>query len=169
MYITDKNWDQIRKFFGDVSHAKASPILPYCAFATTNADGSPRLAPYTSLILGENKQGFYFDELSQHLSQNLDREQRVYILLVKNKIWFWVKTLILGRFDHAPAIRLTGTVGKKREATIQEINAFKNPLKKLKIFKGYQPLWGIMKHGREIYFYAFEPVQCGSMKYLDAI
>ena len=71
-----------------------------------------------------------------------------------------MKTFIFGRFDHPPGIRLMGSVGKKREATEQEINAFKKPLKRLKFFKGYEPIWGFMKHGREIYFNAFETVKC---------
>ena len=143
--------------------------MPYCVFATVNEDGSPRVAPYSSLILGENKQGFYFDEFSQHLSKNLERDQKVCILLLKNNKWFWVKTVLFGKFDHAPGIRLMGTVGEKREATTQEINAFKKPLRKLKFFKGYKPLWGVMKHGRDIHFESFEPVKCGPMKYVEAI
>jgi len=169
MQITERNWEQIRNFWGNVSHATASPNMPYCVFATVNEDGSPRVAPYSSLILNENRSGFYFDVFSEHLSRNLERDQRICVLLLKNEKWFWVKAVLFGRFDHAPGIRLMGTVGKKREATLQEINAFKRPLRKLKIFKGYQPLWGTMKHGREIYFESFETVKCGKMKYLKAL
>ncbi len=169
MHITEKNWEQIRKFWGDASHVTASPNMPYCVFATVNEDGSPRVAPYSSLILGEKMQGFYFDEFSQHLSKNLDREKKVCILLLKNNKRFWIKTVLFGKFDHAPGIRLMGTVGKKREATAQEINAFRKPLRKLKFFKGYKPLWEIMKYGRDIYFESFEPVKCGPMKYVEAI
>jgi len=169
MRITEKNWEHIRNFWGKESHVTASPNMPYCVFATVNEDGSPRVAPYSSLILGENKQGFYFDEFSQHLSKNLERDQKVCILLLKNNKWFWVKTVLFGKFDHAPGIRLMGTVGEKREATTQEINAFKKPLRKLKFFKGYKPLWGVMKHGRDIHFESFEPVKCGPMKYVETI
>ncbi|MBW2607263.1 MAG: pyridoxamine 5'-phosphate oxidase family protein [Deltaproteobacteria bacterium] len=169
MQLTENNWEQICTFFSDTSHVTASPTIPYCVFATVNENGTPRIAPYTSLILGKNMKGFYFDESSRQMSQNLERDKRICVLLVKNKRWFWIKTLLLGRFDHAPAIRLMGTVGKKRNATMQEINAFINPLKKLKIFKGYQPLWGIMKNGREIYFESFETVKCGSVEYLNSM
>ena len=160
MAISDQQWSNIRKFFGNYTHATASPIIPYCAFSTVNEDGSPRVAPYTSLILGENKQGFYFDELSRHTSSNLERDQRICVLIVKNNKWFWIKTAIFGRFDHPPGIRLMGKVGNKREATEQEINNFQKPLKSFKILKGYEPLWGFMKYGRDIYFDAFEPVKC---------
>ncbi len=169
MAISDQEWNNIRKFYGDCTHPASSPVIPYCALATVNEDGSPRIAPYTSLILGENEQGFYFDELSQQTSSNLERDQRVCILIVKNNILFWIKTVILGRFTHSPGIRLMGIVGNKRKATEQEINAFKGPLKPFKLFKGYEPIWGIMRHGREIYFDSFEIVKCGPMKYLQSI
>jgi len=169
MAISDQQWSNILKFYGKYTHATASPTLPYCAFSTVNEDGTPRVAPYTSLILGENKQGFYFDELSIHTSSNLERDQKVCVLIVKNNKWFWIKTVIFGRFDHPPGIRLMGSVGKKREATEQEINSFKKPLKRLKLFKGYEPIWGFMKYGREIYFDAFEPVKCRTVTELVTI
>jgi hypothetical protein len=169
MHITEKNWKQIRKIWGDASHATASPNMPYCVFATVNEDGSPRMAPYSSLILGENKQGFYFDEFSKHLSKNLERDKKICILLLKSKKWFWMKAVLLGKFEHAPGIRLMGTVGEKRQATIQELNTFKKPLRKLKLFKGYKPLWGVMKYGRDIYFESFEIVKCGPMEYVETI
>ena len=169
MAISDQEWNNIRKYFGKSTHATSSPVIPYCAFATVNEDGSPRIAPYTSMILGENKQGFYFDELSLQTTTNLERDKRICILIVKNNKWFWIKTVIFGRFMHPPGIRLIGTVGKKREATKQEIDAFKKPLKSLKLFKGYEPIWGFMKKGREIYFDAFETVKCGPMVYLESI
>jgi hypothetical protein len=168
MDISGKNWEQIRKFWGGESRVTPS-ILPYCVFATTDEDGSPRMAPYSSLMLGENRQGFYFDHFSGHLSQNLERDQRIWVLLLKSKKRFWMKTLLFGRFDHAPAIRLMGTVGKKREATMQEVNAFQKPLKKMKLLKGYQPFWGIYKQGREINFESFETVNCGPIKYKESI
>jgi len=169
MHITENNWERIRNFWGEISHATASPNMPYCIFATVNEDGSPRVAPYSSLILSENKKGFFFDHFSQQLTKNLDRDKKICILLLKNNRWFWIKAVLFGRFDHAPGIRLMGTVGKKREATIQEINTFKKPLRKLKIFKGYNPLWGCMKCGRDIIFESFETVNCGPMKYKQII
>jgi uncharacterized protein len=169
MDISDQQWNNIIKLFSNSTHATASPILPYCAFSTVNEDGTPRVAPYSSMILGENKQGFYFDELSQHTSSNIERNQRICVLIVKTNIWFWIKTVFLGRYDHPPGIRLMGSVGKKREATEQEINAFKKPLRSLKFFKGYKPIWGFMKQGREIYFDAFEPVKCRTITEVETI
>ena len=71
MTISDKEWSTILKFYCNSTHATSSPVIPYCAFATVDEDGSPRVAPYTSLILRDNKQGFYFDEQSRQTSSNL--------------------------------------------------------------------------------------------------
>ncbi|MCP4575649.1 MAG: pyridoxamine 5'-phosphate oxidase family protein [Deltaproteobacteria bacterium] len=169
MEISQQHWDKTRKLFGDGTHATASPALPYCAFATVDEDGSPRAAPYTSLILNDKMRGFYFDEFSRNTSVNLDRDQKVCVLIVKSSRLFWFKTLVLGRFDHPPGIRLMGRVAEKREATEQELNAFKKPLRSLRFFKGYKPIWGFMKHGREIDFHSFELVKCGSIKELESI
>lgn len=169
MAINEQQWKHIRKFWGDSSHATLSPSIPYCALATVDEDGSPRMAPCSSLILGENQQGTYFNEFSRHMTRNLERNSRISVLLVNNRNWFWLKAVLLGKFDYAPGIRLVGRVGKKRTATLEEINSFKKPLKPLRIFKGYQPLWGAMKHVREIHFESFETVKCGSIRFLANI
>ncbi len=161
MNISEQNWENIKRFFGDSSHVSASPVVPYCAFATVNKDGSPRVAPYTSLILGEYKQGIYFDQLSQQMSCNLEHDQRICILLVKRSAWFFIKSILLGRYDHPPGIRLSGRVGNKRKATNQEINAYRKPIRFLKVFKGFKSSWGVMKHVREIHFDSYEKVECG--------
>ena len=166
MTISDKEWSTILKFYSNSTHATSSPVIPYCAFATVDEDGSPRVAPYTSLILRDNKQGFYFDEQSRQTSSNLERDKRLCILIVKTK-WFWIKTVIFGRCEHTPNIRLLGEVGKKREATEQELHSFKRPLKRLKLFKGYEPIWDFMKYGRDIYFDSFEPVKCRTITEIE--
>ncbi len=50
-----------------------------------------------------------------------------------------------------------------------DINAFRKPLKGLRIVKGYKPLWEIMTYVRDIHFESYEPVKCGQMKYIETI
>jgi hypothetical protein len=169
MAISDKQWKNIIKHFGDSTRVTSSPIIPYCAFSTVDADGSPRVAPYTSLILGDNPQGFYFDELSSKTTANLERDQRICVLIVKRDKWFWIKSVMTGKYNHPPGIRLIGRAGEKRKATDKEINAYRAPLKRLKMFKGYQPMWGIMKNGRDIFFDDFETVKCGPIPEIESI
>ena len=84
-------------------------------------------------------------------------------------MWFWIKTIVLGRLDGPPAVRLFGTVGEKREAQPNEIKTLRRSIRQFKLFKGYKSLWGTMMHGREIYFDSFEPVHCGPMVELKSI
>jgi hypothetical protein len=161
MAISQEQWENIVKFFGGSTHVTSSPVIPYCAFSTVDEDGSPRVAPYTSLVLGEHAQGFYFDELSHRTTANLERDPKICVLIVKRDKWFWIKAVLSGKYQHPPAIRLLGRAGQRREATEQEIKAYTHPVKSLKMFKGYQPMWGFMKHGRDIYFDDFETVKCG--------
>ena len=171
MEISDAQWNRIQSLFAPASHVTASikRSVPYCAIATVDEDGAPRVTPISSLILGENRQGFYFEEFSTKMAANLRRDQRVCVLVVNNAIPFWLKSVLLGRFDGPPAIRLSGKVGERREAQPHEIEAYRNPIRPLKIFRGYDPLWGVMKHGREIYFNAFETVECGPMRQMESL
>ncbi|MFZ5868353.1 MAG: pyridoxamine 5'-phosphate oxidase family protein [Thermodesulfobacteriota bacterium] len=171
MEISAAQWKRIRELFGDASHISASMgrSVPYCTLATVNENGSPHVMPISSLILGENKKGFYFEEFSVNTTQNLGRDHRVCVLVVNNSISFWIKSLLFGRLASPPAIRLRGTVGERREAYPHEIEAFRKSILRLRVFRGYKPLWGMMKHGREVYFDSFEPVNCGPMKQLDFI
>ena len=67
----DQQWNNILKLFSNSTHATASPILPDCSlFHSQRRRRTPRVAPYTSMNLGENEPGFYFDELSNHTSPN---------------------------------------------------------------------------------------------------
>lgn len=171
MEIENGHWKQIKSFFKRSSHVSSAPYrsVPYCSIASINEDGSARITPISSLILGSAKKGFYFEAFSKKMSQNLSRNKRVCVLVVNNNMLYWVRSVLLGRFNAPPAIRLMGTVGEKREATPEEIRAFRRPIWPFKLFKGYNLMWGVMKSGREIHFDSFETVDCGSMKQLKAI
>ena len=63
----------------------------------------------------------------------------------------------------APAVRLMGSMGKKREATEEEVAMWQNHVKIAQGTKGYDLLWKNMRTVRDIYFDSFEPVSCGEM------
>ena len=163
--ITDLEWQHIRQLYDRASHvtSRLGRSVPYCALATVDNDGAPRVAPISSLVLGETRQGFYFDHFSSRTSKNLDRDHRVCVLLVSNHQWFWKKAILLGRFDSPPGVRLFGVTGEKRAATDQEIAALRRPIRLLRPFRGYQALWGDMKTVRDIYFERFEKIRCGNI------
>ena len=152
------HWDTIRKVF-----EQAFESSNHYAIATINEDGSPHVPPISSLILRDNKTGFYFEEFPSNMPRNLKQNQRVCILAVNSGKLFWSKSLLRGKFETPPAARLMGTVGERRKATEEEIALWHKRVEFARKFKGYQLLWKDMKYVRDIYFDAFEPVRCGVM------
>jgi len=135
----------------------------YCAIATVNEDGSPRVSPIGSLILGEAGKGFYFDKFTKGMTQNLDRDPRICVLAVSVGFWPMLKALFRGRFGEPPGLRLMGRVGAKRKATAAELEQFRKKVKAFRGLKGYDLLWSDMRYVRDVTFDAFEPINLGAM------
>jgi uncharacterized protein len=133
------------------------------AVATVKADGSPHITPIGALFLREDKTGFYFDEFPVHMSRNIERDPRVCILAVNSNPQFWQKSLVAGRFESPPAVRMMGSVGKRREATAEEIALWQDHVKLARGTKGHEIMWKDMRMVRDISFDSFEPVLCGEM------
>jgi hypothetical protein len=165
MGISAEQWHQIRELFGDLSHMSWSPWrgVPYCALASVNQDGSPRVTPLATLFLEEDARGFYFELYSRHMSENLDRDQRICVVVVNKSLSLWGRAIMGGRFQRPPAVRLMGRAGGKREATSKETDALRKQTRPLRFFKGYPFFWGNMKHVRELHFDAIEPLDCGPL------
>lgn len=135
----------------------------FYTFATVNADGSPHLAPYASLVLNDDCTGYYSDVFPNRMSRNLADDARVCIMAVDCGMWYWLKGLVLGRFDHWPGIRLYGTVDKSREARPGEVERWMVRVRRFKPFKGYNLMWKGIHTVRDIRFTRYEPVRVGPM------
>lgn len=153
-----KHWRTIQMVFQE----SLGSSMHY-AVATVNEDGSPHVTPIGALFLHENKTGFYFDEFPVSMSRNLERNPRVCILAVNSHPTFWQKSLLAGKFETPPAVRLMGSVGKKREGTEEEIAMWQNHVKLARGTKGYDLMWKNMRMVRDIYFDSFGPVLMGEM------
>ena len=154
----DKYWETIQMAF----QSSLGSSMHY-AVATVNEDGSPHVTPIGALFLRENRTGFYFDEFPVNMSKNLERNPRVCILAVNSNPTFWQKSLLAGKFETPPAVRLLGSVGKKREGTKEEIAMWQNHVKLAQGTKGYDLMWKNMRMVRDIYFDSFEPILMGEM------
>jgi uncharacterized pyridoxamine 5'-phosphate oxidase family protein len=153
-----KHWRTIQTVFQE-----SLPSSMHYAIATVNEDGSPHVTPIGALFLRENKTGFYFDEFPVNMSRNLERNPRVCVLAVNSNPTFWQKSLLAGKFETPPAVRLMGSVGKKREGTEEEIAMWQNHVKLARGTKGHDLMWKNMRMVRDIHFDSFEPVSCGEM------
>jgi len=153
-----KHWKTIQLVFQE---ARDSSL--HYAIATVNEDGTPHITPIGALFLREDKTGFYFEEFPVNMSRNSERNPRVCILAVNSNPTFWLKSLVAGKFEPPPAVRLKGTVGKRREGTKEEIAMWQDHVKPARGTKGHEILWKNMRMVRDIQFDSFEPVSCGEM------
>jgi uncharacterized protein len=158
MPITDKQWKLSKRLF-----ANAMRTSFHYAVATVGEDGSPHVTPIGSLMLRDNGKGYFFDGYLGTAARNLKSNNRVCILAVHSNKWLFLKSLFKGRFVSMPAVRLTGTVGERREATPEEMKLFQKRFGRYRIFKGYDLLWGRLRHVREITFDKALPVNIGVM------
>lgn len=158
MAFTDEQWSKIRRLFRG---AFATSI--HYAVATVNEDGSPHVTPVGSLVLRENGKGFFFEEYLGNTARNFRRDPRVCILAVHSSRWLFLKSLLLGRFVSMPAMRLTGIVGEKREATPEELALFRRRVGRYRFLQGYDLLWGRLKYVRDVSFDGALPIRTGAM------
>lgn len=158
MEIKDHHWEEIRRLF-----KSATKSTFYYSLATTKPDGSPHVAPIGSIILRDDKTGFYFERFSRNIPLNIKQNSRVCVMAVNAGKCFWLKSLVRGRFASPPGVRLLGRVEEKRKGTGQELAQWQKRVKIFKKFKGYDLLWKDLTDVRDIYFDGFEPIQAGVM------
>jgi hypothetical protein len=154
----DENWDKIKRLFKQSFRSSF-----HFAIATVTEQGVPHITPIGSLILGGVGQGVYFEEYPQQLTRNLEKNRQVCVLAVNSSPWFWLKSLIRGRFTDPPAVRLYGVAGEVREATDKEIAVLQRRVSKVSFTKGHALLWKNMNKVRDIKFSRMEPVLIGEM------
>ena len=152
------NWRNIKILF-----KKSFKSSFHFAIATVTENGEPHVTPIGSLILGKPGHGFYFEKFTQHLPRNYGSNKQICVLAVNSSRWFWLKSLVGGRFTSPPAVRLHGVVGDLREATDTEIALWQKRVKHVSFSKGHAMMWRSMSMVRDIEFTRIEPVHIGEM------
>ena len=152
------NWPQIKKLFNASFRSSF-----HFAIASVGPEGAPHVTPIGSLMLGRPGHGFYFEEFTRRLPQNLQGDRRVCVLAVNSSRWFWIRSLIRGRFVEPPAVRLYGIAGDTREASDEEIALWQRRVRRASFSKGHGILWASMIRVRDIRITGVEPVHLGEM------
>ena len=148
------NWKDIKSLFNRSFHSSF-----HFAIATVTENGDPHATPIGSLILGKPGRGFYFEKkFTKHLPLNFEHNKKVCVLAVNSSRWFWLKSLIVGRFASPPALRLHGVAGPLREATEAEAALFQKRVKRVRFSRGHALMWRNMRMVRDIAFTGIEPV-----------
>ncbi len=155
-----ENWKDVKSLFKESFKSSF-----HFAIATVSEGDEPLVTPIGALILGEPGHGFYFEKYSRHFSHNLESNKQVCVLAVNSGKWFWIKSLVSGKFTSPPAVRLHGVAGELREATDKEIALWQKRVQHVRFSKGHELLWSKsrMRMVREIEFTKIEPVYIGEM------
>ncbi len=154
----EADWQAIKKLF---RHSFTSSF--HYAISSVTEDGEPHVTPIGSLILGAPGYGFYFEEFPSQLPRNLEANQQVCVLAVNSSRWFWLRSLIRGKFEVPPGIRLSGKAGKTREATDEEVSLWQKRVRSVRFTKGHALMWRNMRTVRDIEFTRIEPIDIGRM------
>ncbi len=150
----DLDWGKIRRVI-----ARA----PFCSIASIDEDGRPRVTPIGSVFLDRGGKGFFLERFTSGLPANIDRQSPITLMAVDMRMLFWLRGLVSGRFEAAPAIRLRGSAGPRREATMEERDFFIRRVRKLRWTRGHRKLWRDFCYARSVEFDEQIPVRLGTM------
>jgi len=148
-----EQWQKIKRV---LEQGQASSI--YCSIATISPDNTPHITPVGTVFLRNDQSGYFFDHYAQSLGDNIDQNPNVCIMAVNAGRWFWLRSLLKGKFVAEPGIRLYGKVGPKREATAEEIAKIEKRVKGSMWMKGARLLWTDFTHVRDIEFTDYKPI-----------
>lgn len=154
----ENDWNLVKSHF-----KKSFKSSFHFAVSSINTDGSPHITPIGSLILGKPGHAIYFEEFPSQLPKNLEINNAICIMAVNSSKWFWLKSLLKGRFTHPPALRLYGKAGQLRKATETEMMLWHKRVKAVKLSKGHKLMWQRMSMVREISLTKITPVHIGQM------
>lgn len=150
----DKHWPKILK---TLNAGKKSNR--FFSIATVNSDGTPHITPIGHVFFNDDITGYYFDQYSEAMPKNFESNKSICLMSVNSSSLFWLKSLYRGKFNMSPAIRLMGTVGERREASLEEIERLKQSISTTSRLRGHNLLWGNLTKVRDMQFTLFSPAE----------
>ncbi|MBD1581993.1 pyridoxamine 5'-phosphate oxidase family protein [Pseudoalteromonas sp. S16_S37] len=164
--ISEQQWNEVKQ----LCKATLQSSLHF-SIASVDKHGLPHITPIGSLMLGHLAEGqghgCYFEMFTKNMSSNIDHNSTVCILAVNSSKWFWLQSLIKGRFYAPPAVRLLAQVGPLRKASDAEIQRWQKRVKPLSFSKGHRLMWRSMSHVRDVTVTEIKPVKIGKMTQVD--
>ena len=160
----ENKWDEIIEIVNKSFYSSY-----YFSIATVTDDGTPHLTPIGSLMLGKNRNGILFEKYSVNIGNHIKTNNKICVMAVNVGLTKMLKGVIFKKLREPLGIRLWGTAGEKREATIEEVEGLHRRIQsalpfiggKIRHLNGYKKLWGDMKYVREIEFARYEFVRFG--------
>lgn len=139
-----RQWDLVR----DVVRRSTGPL----SIASVDSNGGPTITPIGTVFLRDDCTGFYFDQYTERLAENLDRNPHVCVMAVDSGSVFWLRSLLAGRFSKAIGVRLYATAGPRRPATIEELDAVQRRVRLSQWTRGGRALWSDFSLVRDLTF-----------------
>lgn len=130
----------------------------HCAIASVGESGVPTITPIGTVFLRSDYTGFFFDQYTNALAQNVALNPNVCVMAINSSSWFWLRSLVIGRFVSPPGVRLYGKVHARRLATVDEMMVIENKVWPTHWLRGSRLLWSNFSHVRDIQFTSFRPV-----------
>lgn len=157
--ISAADWQKIRRHF-----SRSFTTNLHVSVATADADGQPNVTPIGSLFLHRGDfSGFYFEIFTTGIAKNAKTNRRVCIMAVNSGRWYWIKSLLAGKFSEPPMMKIYGEIGERRAARPEEIERANRRLGWMKALPGGKKLFGRLDFVREIRFDGFELVKLAAM------
>ena len=153
-----KHWPQILRAL-----AEGKKSNRFFSIATVNSDGTPHVTPIGHVFFNDDMTGYYFDQYSEVMPKNFEKNKNICLMSVNSNTFFWLKSLFSGRFSMSPAIRIMGTVGDKRDASKEEVEKLKKSIAITSGLKGHKLLWGDLTKVRDMRFTSFSPAKYPTM------
>jgi len=144
------DWNKVRDFV----HKRTL----FCSAAVVEEQGI-RMFPIGSLRVGRDGSATYFELFARPVEEGAP----ITFMAVDVGLWFWLSSLLKGRFDRPPAVRLMGRVGRKRPCSEEEARGWHRRVGLLLKTPGGKALWSKPGPIREIVFERAEPVKVGKV------
>lgn len=124
----------------------------HVTIASVDAAGGPTITPIGTVFLRADGTGFYFDQYTERLAENLDANPQVCVMAVDRGTGFWLRSLLTGRFHKPIGVRLYGTAGPRRLATADELDEVDRRVRLMRITRGGRRLWSDFSYVRDLVF-----------------
>lgn len=131
----------------------------FCTAAIVEEGGEIRLFPVGSLRIGADGESRYFELFIRPVAEG----SSVSFLAVDINPLFWLRSLLTGRFEHPPALRLRGTLGARRPSSETERQQWFRRVGWLLRTRGGKLLWSRPERVREVRIQQADPVLLAGM------
>lgn len=118
----------------------------------------PNVTPIGTVFLRGDMTGYYFEQYTTALNQNLEINPNVCVMAVNAGRMFWLRSFMLGRFTSPPGVRLYGKASPLRPATPEEMRGIQARVRPTMWLKGSRLLWTNFTQVRDITFTSFRPI-----------